>query len=110
MNYGKGLKIARAIAGLQQKQLADLAKIDPSHVSLIENGKRTPSLGTLQKLSKALGVPHHLLALLSAEQDDLSLADPEELKRAAESLAGVILGHGRHPKQRRPSRRVSKQA
>lgn len=110
MNYGKGLKIARAIAGLQQKQLASLAKIDPSHVSLIEKGKRTPSLGTLQKLSKALGIPHHLLVLLSAEHDDFNLDDPEELKRAVESLAHVILGHGQRPKQRAPRRGTAKQA
>jgi len=102
MDYGKGLKIARAIAGLQQKELAKLALIDPSHVSLIEMGKRTPSLKTVQKLSRALRMPHHLLVLLSAEDGDLNIDDPEELKRAVASLAHVILGNGKN--RRRPGR------
>jgi transcriptional regulator with XRE-family HTH domain len=110
MNYGKGLRIARAIAGLQQKQLAKLAKIDPSHISLIEKGMRTPSLGALQRLSKALGIPHDLLVLLSAERDDLNLNDPDEFNRAVESLANVILGHGQRQKIRDRGRNTAKQA
>ena len=43
MDYGKALRIGRAIAGLQQRELAELAEIDPSHNSLIEVGKRKPS-------------------------------------------------------------------
>jgi XRE family transcriptional regulator, master regulator for biofilm formation len=108
MNYGKGLRIARAIAGLQQKKLARLANIDPSHVSLIEMGKRQPSVGTLQKLSNALGIPHHLLVLLSADPGDLKINDQEELKRAAESLAHLLLGNGRRKQRRLRSRATAR--
>jgi transcriptional regulator with XRE-family HTH domain len=91
MNYGRALKIARAIAGLQQKELARRADIDPSHVSLMEMGKRQPSVQSLEKLSKALRVPIYLLTLLAAEDGDLKISDPVELKRISELLARLLL-------------------
>ena len=91
MDYGKALRIARAIAGLQQKELAQSADLDPSHISLIEMGKRKPSIGTVQKLAKALQIPEQLFALLAAEPADVDLRDPEELQRAAQALALLML-------------------
>lgn len=43
MNYGKAIRVARAIAGMEQKQLAAKANLNPSHISLIEKGARRPS-------------------------------------------------------------------
>lgn len=93
MDYGKALKIARAIAGLQQKDLAERAGIDPSHISLLEAKRRQPSVGMLQKLSRALGIPHHLLVLLAAEPDDLQITDATELHRISELLTRFLLGN-----------------
>ena len=92
MDYGRALKVARAISGLQQKELAERAGLDASYLSLIEVGKRKPSLSAIAKLSKALELPQHLFMLLASEPDDLSIADPNELQRAAESLARFLLG------------------
>ena len=100
MDYGKALRIARAVAGLQQKELAQFADIDPSHISLIEMGKRKPSVGTVQKLAKALQIPDHLFTLLAAEPDDLDMKNPEELLRAAQSLAQLLFQHGASSKFR----------
>lgn len=100
MDYGKAFRIARAIAGLQQKELAELANIDASHISLIEVGKRQPSLAMVGKLAKALQIPEHLLTLLAAEPDDLSMKDPKELERATQSLAQLILRHATHSRFR----------
>jgi transcriptional regulator with XRE-family HTH domain len=41
---------------LTQEQLCDLAGISRDAVSRIENGSRTPSLGTLERIIGALGV------------------------------------------------------
>ena len=94
MDYGKALKIARAIVGLQQKELASLAGLAPSYLSLIEMGKRKPSVSAIRKLSHALKIPAHLLTLLAAEEDDLTLVDAGELQRAGESLARLLLTSG----------------
>jgi XRE family transcriptional regulator of biofilm formation len=93
MDYGKALKIARAISGTQQKELAQAAGLDASYVSLIEMGKRAPSLAAIKKLSDALGMPVHLLTLLASEPQDLDISDAGELHRVAESLANLLLGH-----------------
>ncbi len=101
MDYGKALKIARAISGLQQKELAVLAGLAPSYVSLLEMGKRKPSVGAIRKLSHALKVPTHLLTLLAAEDDDLTLVEPTELKRVGESLAELLLGGQKNHERKR---------
>ena len=46
---------ARAIAGISQKQLAELSGIDQSDISKIERGIANPSLATLDRIAKALG-------------------------------------------------------
>lgn len=93
MDYGKGIRIARALAGIRQKQLAKLSGLDASHISLIEKGKRKPSLQVLEKLSKALNVPQDLLILLAAGSNDLKSRTPAEIHRVAESLAIMLLSY-----------------
>jgi transcriptional regulator with XRE-family HTH domain len=107
MDYGKAVKIARALAGLQQKDLAKAAGLDPSYLSLIEMGKRTPSLSAIEKLSNALGIPTHLLTLLATGSDDLRLADPTELKRVSESLAHLLINYDRSSPPRKRKQRNS---
>ena len=49
------LRRMRIEAGLNQADLADLAKVDPSHVSLLEKGKRGTTARTLGRFAAALG-------------------------------------------------------
>jgi transcriptional regulator with XRE-family HTH domain len=106
MDYGKALRIARAMAGLQQKEVADRAGINSSHISLIEMGKRKPSVRALDKLCKALGIPNHLFMLLGAEASDLNIGDSDGVRRAAESLAHLLFSNApRHRRAGTASRR-----
>ena len=104
MDYGKALRIARAMAGLQQKQVADLAGMNSSHVSLIEMGKRKPSVQALERLCKAVGVPTHLFMLLGAGAEELSLGDSDGIHRAAESLARMLFLNAPRNARRRARR------
>lgn len=110
MNYGKAIKLARALASLNQKELAARAGLDPSHVSLIEKGTRRPSLTALEKLSTALQIPNDLLILMAAEKDDLRLRDPEELQQALESMARLILRYASPERQLRKKRQHASKA
>lgn len=105
MNYAKALKVARAIAGLTQKEVAALAGLDPSHVSLIESGRRNPSVATVEKLCRAMKIPNHLFTLLASEPTDLNITDPEELARVSQSLTRLVLHHA--DKSRSPRSRSS---
>ena len=55
---GRVLKSLREDKGLNQVELAKKAKVTTAYVSMLEAGKKkNPSLGVLQRLAKALGVP-----------------------------------------------------
>ncbi|MHB0967251.1 MAG: NifB/NifX family molybdenum-iron cluster-binding protein [Bellilinea sp.] len=54
---GKRLRDMRASRGLSLRALADLSGLNVNTLSLVENGKSSPSVGTLQQLALALDVP-----------------------------------------------------
>ncbi len=54
-----GMKIReiRTHQGLTLKKLAEHSKLNINTLSMVEKGKTSPSVGTLQQLARALGVP-----------------------------------------------------
>jgi transcriptional regulator with XRE-family HTH domain len=52
MNIGKGLRIARAISGLKQGDVASEMGVSQNYLSLLENGHCKPSLDTLEAFAK----------------------------------------------------------
>jgi len=56
MDIGSKLKKVREAKGLSQKQVALSIDMDPSQYSKIEKGKTDPSISTIDKITKALGV------------------------------------------------------
>jgi transcriptional regulator with XRE-family HTH domain len=57
IDVGARLRMLRAGAGLSIRALAEMSGLNVNTLSLIENGKTSPSVGTLQQLAGALGVP-----------------------------------------------------
>ena len=57
MKLGKAIKISRIQREMKQAELAELAEISVSYLSLLEQDKRDPPFSTVQRLSRALGVP-----------------------------------------------------
>ena len=108
MDYGKALRLARALSGLQQQQLAELAEIDASYISLIEQGRRTPSVKFIHKLSKALGIPPYLFTFLAMESEDTELLDDAELASIGEALTKLVLNYGESPTDRSNEARKGK--
>jgi transcriptional regulator with XRE-family HTH domain len=86
MNYGKAIRICRSAHGLSQGELAKRLSIGASQLSLIEAGKRQPSVKVLEQVSAALRVAPHLLTVLASEPEDLDQPDRQaqlcELGRA----------------------------
>jgi transcriptional regulator with XRE-family HTH domain len=57
IDVGIRLRMLRARAGLSIRALAEKSGLNVNTLSLIENGKTSPSVSTLQQLAVALGVP-----------------------------------------------------
>lgn len=90
MEYGRALKICRAAVALSQQDVAKRAGITKSYLSLVEGGKRSPSLATLEKICKAMRVPQHLVMLLAAGPQDIPGPEREKLGEVAQSLLQLL--------------------
>lgn len=75
---GEMIRQKRKELGLSGKEFASVIGVSPSHLCLIEKGERTPSLGKLRQISKALGISYiELLVVVGTIQE----TDLEELRR-----------------------------
>ncbi|MDP3955884.1 MAG: helix-turn-helix transcriptional regulator [bacterium] len=54
---GKNMKRIRAKKGMSQGDIARALEVDRGYISNIENGKKNPTIATIQKLANALGIP-----------------------------------------------------
>lgn len=61
MTIGECIRTLRASAGLKQHELAARAGVSASMLSLIESGKREPTIPMLRSVAGALGVPANVL-------------------------------------------------
>ena len=91
MKYAKAVRIARSIADISQGELADRAGLDRSYLSLIEGGKRKPTMETLQTISEALEMPFPLLTLLAVEKQDSKNINDEQVMCLAKQLTHLLL-------------------
>lgn len=55
--FGERLKVLRTQAHVSQEDLADKASLDRTYISLLERGKRNPSLLCLTAIASALEIP-----------------------------------------------------
>lgn len=61
------LKLLRERADLTQEELALELDMSPSEISHLESGRRNPTLGTLQRLARGLGVRCSQVVALAEE-------------------------------------------
>jgi transcriptional regulator with XRE-family HTH domain len=96
MNYGKAIRITRALADISQQELARALGTDPSYISLLEANKREPSRELLEKLAVAFKVPLHLLVLMATEESDTGSGKEKRLSEIAETLANLLFTEDDH--------------
>lgn len=53
---GEELRRARLAAGLSQEQLAERAQVHRTYVSMLERNRRSPTVDTLIRICRALGI------------------------------------------------------
>lgn len=90
MEIGHALKICRSAKKLSLDELAERSGLSQSYLSMIESGKRKPTLSSIEKVSKALGVPTPILLFLAAEKGELQGLDVETTNRLAAAVLEVV--------------------
>ena len=71
MNLGETIKLLRKRNGLNQSQLAELCEITVTYLSLIENGKKAPTLSLLKTITNSLQVPLPILLFSALTEEDI---------------------------------------
>jgi len=90
-DYAKAFRIIRAAFGLRQSELAERMPISASQLSLIEAGKRQPSLKVVSALARAVGVPTALISLLATGETDFESHANEDIAELARALLRVLV-------------------
>ncbi len=67
MNIGQNIKTFRKGKNMSQKEVISAINMEAAQYSRIENGKTEPSISTLERIAKALGVS--IIDLLSFEKN-----------------------------------------
>ena len=81
---GARVKERRKVLGITQERLAELSGLSTNFIATIEIGQKTPSLETLAKLSRALGV--EACDLLRTEPDAGEISISEYVENSLEGL------------------------
>jgi transcriptional regulator with XRE-family HTH domain len=72
--FGKILQEERKAKKISQEKLAKLTGLDRTFISLIENGKRSPTFSTILKICSALEVlPSELFSKYESSSPDFDL-------------------------------------
>ena len=91
MNIGKAIKDIRKAKGITQKELASLIDRSVNAVCDIEKGKSWPSMETVNRFAKALGVPQSYILLFSITEEDVPEDKRQIFKVLAEPLKKGLL-------------------
>lgn len=75
LNIGPTLKELRKSSNLTLKELALKSGFDGSYLSKIESGDRSPTIESLEKICRALGISLNTFFILSNTEEDESLTE-----------------------------------
>lgn len=90
-DYAKAFRIVRAAFNLRQADLAPRLDITPSQLSLIEAGKRQPSLRVVNALARAVGMPAALVTLLASSAEDVASTSANDTGDLAKALLRLLV-------------------
>ena len=93
MTIGSTLKLLRTASNLTQTTLAKDLNVTANYLSLVENGRKEPSLKFLKRLSKRLDAPLGYLLWL-ALQDERSHEELDLKRKMDELLVNIIREKG----------------
>jgi len=98
-DYAKAFRVIRAAFGLTQAELAQRLPITASQLSLIEAGKRQPSLRVVEGLASAVGAPTALISLLASPPPEAEAPAGEDFTDLAKALLKLLVSAREGPQR-----------
>jgi transcriptional regulator with XRE-family HTH domain len=90
-DYAKAFRVIRAAFGLRQSELAERMPITASQLSLIEAGKRQPSLRVVNALAHAVSIPAALISVLASNATDVESKSDDDISDLARALLRLLV-------------------
>jgi transcriptional regulator with XRE-family HTH domain len=90
MNIGNAIKELRIKRGFNQIDFADKCGLSQSYLSLIEKGKKEPTLSLLKKISSTLSMPMPILVFFSLDKNDVVDSKKAAFQLLEPSIKGLI--------------------
>ena len=90
-NYAKAFRVIRAAFGLRQSELAARMPVTASQLSLIEAGKRQPSVKVVDGLATAVGIPSALITLLASTSEEMKTSQELDISDLAKTLLRTLV-------------------
>jgi transcriptional regulator with XRE-family HTH domain len=91
MNIARAIRSMRLARGISQAEVAARASISPSYLSLLESGKKEPSLAMLRSIAKALRIPDDLLLVSAVDYEQLRRSSADNLALLADQLLALLV-------------------
>lgn len=91
LDYGGAIRQVRKARRMTQQQVARLAGVEQSHLSLLERGQRAPSLPALERIADALRFPLFALTYLASPEEALA-PFPQEVRRCLDQVVADLTG------------------
>lgn len=91
MNLANKIIELRKKKGISQRELAQIAGLSPTYISMVENGKKSPTLKSLEKISNALDIPFPILSFLALDPEvDIKPEKREAFKFIAPAIMSMV--------------------
>lgn len=101
MDLGRAIKVIRTASGIRQKEIAGKIGVTANYVSMVEAGKRQPSVAFLKQIARVIGVPVGLFFLWAEDQGDASPKSHPQLRTLLTELEAMYLLGKRETTSRR---------
>jgi transcriptional regulator with XRE-family HTH domain len=93
--------MARISRGISQQDLATRVAISASYLSLVESGKKDPSLAMIRSIASGLKISEDVLLLTAIDYSSIRAADVDTLGALSEQLLVAALKQGARERPKR---------
>lgn len=89
-SVGRALKLIRTVKGMKQSDLAIKMDFQKNYISMIENGRREPSLSFLQSAASALNVEIDMFFVFAKDRNAFAEHTAANYERLQEILLQLV--------------------